>query len=476
MLKAPHNERFGQQRIVLMLSRVAMEVFDSNIPPETRLGGPKHHAHPSLAQHLDDPKCGIAMGCDRQLRQGHRTAHLIAWSWNGRERVERRLTGVHMFAVARVHAGCLGLISSPHQSGRLTLWRPSCLRPATTLSYNTSYYSGISISLQALYTRSMADLFAAGSALRRFTDDEVGAIYGVGVTRELSDGETIITAGVRGDSMFIVDTGVALLELSTGTTKKLTAGHYFGELALINPDHERSASVLAYGPTRLVELDQQSLRRLYDAQPTVLLKLIRRACAFLVDKESSLLTDLRQKNQELLQTLDFLRRTREELSYQELLANTDGLTGLYNRRCFDEQLPRFMTRESSVAILMLDLDHFKPINDTFGHDAGDDVLRGVGKVIRECVRKSDLPVRFGGDEFCMVLVGVSESSARKRAEQIRLGVERLEHSASDHGPRVTATIGGALLVSGETSSSLCRRADEALYRAKRDGRNRVHWA
>lgn len=123
----------------------------------------------------------------------------------------------------------------------------------------------------------------------------------------------------------------------------------------------------------------------------------------------------------------------------------------------------------------MDLDKFKPVNDTLGHAAGDEVLRGVGKILRENVRMSDLPCRVGGDEFIIVLSDLDEAAARARAEQIRVAICKMPHPGNDRGIQCTATLGGTMFRPGETLAELMHRADEALYAVKRAGRNRVGW-
>jgi diguanylate cyclase (GGDEF)-like protein len=325
----------------------------------------------------------------------------------------------------------------------------------------------------------MRDLFEADTSLHRFTPDDIAAIIAAGHRRDFAPGELVLAEGDAGDSMFVVDRGEVEIRLPVGDAFVLGAGSYFGELSFINPDHRRSASIYARGETTLTVLDQRSIATLSKAHPHALLTLLRRTCAFLVDKEESLIAELRDKNVELEQTLDFLRRTREELDYQELMAQTDVLTALYNRRCLDQQLPKFVQRAGpgpNLALIMIDLDHFKPINDTLGHPAGDLVLRSVGRVLRSHVRRTDLPVRLGGDEFCVVLADVDEAQARARAESLRQGIATMPHPGQDLGLRVTGSLGGTLYQLGEPIAAFVGRADRVLYEAKEAGRNCLCWA
>lgn len=161
------------------------------------------------------------------------------------------------------------------------------------------------------------------------------------------------------------------------------------------------------------------------------------------------------------------------------LATTDPLTGVYNRRTFKElaepNLSRSRRAHAPVSLLMLDLDHFKRINDTYGHLAGDDVLKSFATLVRNCLRKEDLLARYGGEEFVVLLPGSSQAAAAALAERIREQVAALPMEANGHRARVTVSIGSAS-EKGDTLPSLeamLGRADEALYQAKREGRNRV---
>jgi diguanylate cyclase (GGDEF)-like protein len=127
-----------------------------------------------------------------------------------------------------------------------------------------------------------------------------------------------------------------------------------------------------------------------------------------------------------------------------------------------------------IAALMVDVDHFKRINDTHGHAAGDEVLKQVARVLQESIRETDIPVRFGGEEFILFLVGASAFGMRDYAERIRSAIERHRFSIdSDQQIAVTVSLGAAMRHQQESLDELIRRADGALYRAKQAGRNRV---
>ena len=163
----------------------------------------------------------------------------------------------------------------------------------------------------------------------------------------------------------------------------------------------------------------------------------------------------------------------------EARASTDVLTGLPNRRYFEEFCALLGGRrrvDDAIGILMVDIDHFKRVNDRFGHDAGDDVLRAVGGAIAGAVREGDVPARFGGEEFAILLRNPSGRVAIDVAERIRSAVAALELPTP--GPTdVRVSVGAAVqLGPDEPVAGLLARADRALYRAKRAGRDRVEAA
>lgn len=181
---------------------------------------------------------------------------------------------------------------------------------------------------------------------------------------------------------------------------------------------------------------------------------------------------LRESQQKLLETNLVLQR----------LMNSDGLTGLSNRRHFDEYLEmewrRALREQSQLSLLLLDVDHFKAYNDTFGHVAGDEALRRVAAALRDsCSRSSDLPARYGGEEFAIILPGTSPGGARLLAEKLRLTVQGMgiAHEVPQPGSTLTVSLGVATLtpLQGQGCLSLIELADRGLYNAKHGGRNQV---
>src|SRR5687767_14474682 len=160
-------------------------------------------------------------------------------------------------------------------------------------------------------------------------------------------------------------------------------------------------------------------------------------------------------------------------------AVTDPLTGLLNRRLLQEFLPREVMKANrhgtSLAVIMVDLDFFKRINDAFGHEAGDLVLRKVAGTIKNTFRGSDVACRYGGEEFVLILPGATLDGARQKAEAIRVSIAGLELIQRERAlGRVTASLGVAIYPDhGADADELVRAADAALYAAKEGGRNRV---
>ena len=171
------------------------------------------------------------------------------------------------------------------------------------------------------------------------------------------------------------------------------------------------------------------------------------------------------------------------IAHTELMtvAATDGLTSLLNRRAFTEMVDGYMKRVEEAerttggALLVIDVDHFKDVNDRFGHDTGDEALKLIAGTIRAAVRETDLVGRLGGEEFCVFIPGQSPELAAATAERIRLAVSEAEFlpGGAHHG--LSVSVGGVAYDRSLPFSDLYRRADERLYAAKHNGRNRVEF-
>ena len=198
---------------------------------------------------------------------------------------------------------------------------------------------------------------------------------------------------------------------------------------------------------------------------------------------------LREAQEEVLQeTLALLhsavateRRASElerEKSHLLVKAQTDPLTGLANRSTFDEYLEGCLGSGQNrlpVGLLMIDVDHFKSVNDQYGHPVGDDVLRTVGRVIQEVTRQSDLAARYGGEEFSIIMARTPMEALKKVAERVRVQIESQKFEAASGSFNVSVSIGGAhtdLIDEIPRPQTLIETADQHLYAAKRAGRNR----
>ena len=179
--------------------------------------------------------------------------------------------------------------------------------------------------------------------------------------------------------------------------------------------------------------------------------------------------------------LDILRILGRQVMCQlelNLQAMRDPLTGLYNRRQLEESLHREVLRArrlgGTVGVMAIDVDHFKRVNDTLGHEVGDRALRGIADELASCVREEDIACRAGGEEFVIILPGAGRTALRARAEAVRRTIEQAQIPAGDGALKLTVSIGLASFPSyGDTGPAVLRAADVALYKAKAAGRNRV---
>ncbi len=169
--------------------------------------------------------------------------------------------------------------------------------------------------------------------------------------------------------------------------------------------------------------------------------------------------------------LETLQLMNEQLETQ---ATTDRLTGIYNRMKFDKTIKREVQRaaryHSPLSLLIFDIDRFKNVNDSYGHSAGDEVLRRLSRLVSSNIRETDIFARWGGEEFVILTPGINLNEAASVANQLR---EKIENYDFEKPPRVTASFGVASFKAEDSASRLITRADDALYQAKKNGRNQV---
>jgi diguanylate cyclase (GGDEF)-like protein len=261
-------------------------------------------------------------------------------------------------------------------------------------------------------------------------------------------------------------------DLSLGREEALTA------MAAIGVSPKAAEGVLARIP-ELVSEAASAFERELPSQES-LEGLVQQANRRLVDMNRTyerLLRQLEQLVADNEQLTAQLRRANEDLSN---LAATDSLTGLANRRSFEDSMKRDLSRAQRTAqplcVLIVDVDHFKSVNDTYGHQVGDFVLTRVADVLRAALRTGDMPARWGGEEFVAILPGSTLEGGRIAAERIRSMLEQTLMATVGKSFHVTASLGVAEFTGAATPDAgvaLVARADAALYEAKRSGRNKV---
>lgn len=310
-----------------------------------------------------------------------------------------------------------------------------------------------------------------------FKVEDLEAICRVATSSEYAAGETIFSLGDDDHRMLFVCSGEVELVLADGAARKtVTQGSFFGELAFILSCTRRTATAMARSDCRLACLEPAICDVLVEENPHLLFTLLRNTCEYLLASEQKLIASLSQKNRELENTLDYLRKTREELDYKEIMVQTDELTGLFNRRglnaFIDKLVGQARTLKTSLGLAMLDLDNFKKINDTWGHDYGDEVLQKVADILREQTRHTDVVCRRGGDEFVILLPGISVERGVALTEKIRRVIdEAFERDSA--GIKLSGSLGLAFFVEGDSAGDLLLRADRNLYIAKDRGRNQI---
>ena len=191
---------------------------------------------------------------------------------------------------------------------------------------------------------------------------------------------------------------------------------------------------------------------------------------------------LEQHNKDLKNAVTRLHKSQFQIKQQNkelaYLATRDSLTGCLNRRSFAEQFAILFNQareiNTDLACIMVDIDHFKLVNDNYGHAVGDEVIKLLAKILKSSTRKDDLVARYGGEEFCLVLPGMTTEVALSNAERIRLKVKQETAKRFENGPRVTVSLGvSSIYDNAKTSGALNDLADKALYVAKESGRNQV---
>lgn len=281
--------------------------------------------------------------------------------------------------------------------------------------------------------------------------------------RDVAPGELLLSPGIRNEHVFIVLSGrlnVHVGSLKAPVLAKMESGACVGEMSIIE-DRDPSAFVIAAEDSHLLVIHQ-----------TILWDMVHASHEFAKNLLVVLSERVRSHNRVIADSFGELRKFERH-------ATTDALTGLGNRRSMQESFPREIARciedEKPVALIMVDVDNFKDFNDKFGHIAGDRALTAVAGILKHQFRPHDVLVRYGGDEFAVLLPGIDEETALSVADRVRTAVCGDTTDSGDSLIRIPIKIsmGVATLDGPGSLESLIRAADAALYRAKHAGRNSV---
>jgi len=230
-------------------------------------------------------------------------------------------------------------------------------------------------------------------------------------------------------------------------------------------DHAASNSSSTLGDVRAIIDDMRLPQDLNKVQELLIQE---------IDRMISSNTTLKK---ELDSSKDILEEQRQQIESLKTAVRIDGLTQLANRVYFDEKLAemiRLLERYNDpFSLLMIDVDNFKPINDTFGHQAGDRILKGIALKLKASIRESDFIARFGGDEFALILSKTQTTTASEVGWKICLSLRESRFLMDEKEFAVTLSIGVAEVALGDKPETLIERADGALYQAKQEGRNRA---
>jgi diguanylate cyclase (GGDEF)-like protein len=279
----------------------------------------------------------------------------------------------------------------------------------------------------------------------------------------LAAGQRLLQSGEPNLFVYVVVSGVLRVDLEDGSSPlaRIGRGETVGELSLL-AGSLATASVTAEEAAQLLVLDESTFWWLVQSSHEFSVGLLVR------------LAQRMRSNNEAVKASMALRRHFEQA------ALSDPTTGFRNRRWLDEMLPRIIQRHvhasQPLCVAIMDIDHFKRVNDSFGHPAGDAVLVRVAEIVRANLRPTDLASRMGGEEFALIFPDAPLPGAIVAAERLREAVASA--SFAHEGvplPRITVSLGLAMLEPGLDAPRLLARADQALYRAKGSGRDRVDW-
>jgi diguanylate cyclase (GGDEF)-like protein len=322
------------------------------------------------------------------------------------------------------------------------------------------------------------DAPAVGQLPRQLSAREMTLFSSVGRRLELEPGHAVFRRGEYGRSMFVIVSGRVLLEFAGDLPDKLIGpNEYFGELALFVGNHARSGSALAAEPCVVHVIDPDVFDALLQREPLQMAQFMLRSFTYLVASERQLIANYKRRNEDLMRTLDSLRQTRDQLQLAQRQVCTDDLTGLCNRRGlyqFLENTSAVRDRSLQFGLLLIDVDHFKQINDQNGHLTGDEVLRAIASEIQAAAGATDLPCRLGGDEFALLTQVRDQRDLTAHAVRIVEGVRQLRFAKSAPQLTVSVSVGGNICRDDDEWSVWYSEADCALYHVKGSGGDGTH--
>ena len=292
--------------------------------------------------------------------------------------------------------------------------------------------------------------------------------------KHFEKGKIIFTDGdSSNNNMYILSTGLVEVYKNYGRQGELcmatlSPGDFFGEMSLFL-NKGRTATIVAKENASVFVINRTDILEFLKTQPEAAFSFIQTLCARL----ESTNVDAADSRVKYEKDIIVLSSEKKQL---ENTANTDQLTGVYNRRYFMENiatLVEILGRNRHSFIVMFDLDHFKKVNDTYGHPAGDHVLATVAKTVTNSVRSSDIFARYGGEEFILLITCASPDDAMPLVERIRQDI--CDTTFEYKGDHITVTIsaGIAAMDSTDDIDNAISLADKALYKAKHEGRNRA---
>ena len=300
----------------------------------------------------------------------------------------------------------------------------------------------------------------------------------VGRRRSCEAGVVLFNRGTPGQTMYVILSGMVELDFGEELLPRyLGPNEFFGELGLLIAGHMRTADARSNGKVELLEIDASQFATLLEMAPALVACFLRRTLMRVTGNEASLIRQLRRRNTELEAALSNLSNATTRLNHTEELVRTDELTGVYNRRGLSLHLQacRNQGRRPPQGLLLIDCDLFKQVNDVFGHMAGDRVLQSVANVLRSIATSDDLPVRLGGDEFCLLVGETDRASLQGRGDFILGAMRGLMERPSQVPRACPVSIGAALLMPSDDWNHWYATADAALYRAKEAGGNQLVW-